>query len=138
MIVVDTSVVLKWFVPEEGSLSALALLGRVMIAPDLLQAELGNVLAKKVRRRELAVEQARSAFSAAPDLLSLLPMGAWADDAFAMSLELVHEIYDCYFLAVARAHDAVLVTADGKFANKVRTSRYARLIAELEEPLSHG
>jgi len=50
---VDAGVVVKWYIPESGSDRAAALLetDRRLIAPDLLLAEVANVLWKS--RREL-------------------------------------------------------------------------------------
>src|SRR5581483_11481441 len=54
-VVVDASVAVKWFVPEPLSAAARKLLAieYELLAPELLWAELGNVLWKKHRRREL-------------------------------------------------------------------------------------
>ena len=59
-LVVDANVVIKWYVPEVGSTQAADLLqsGADLLAPDLLVAEFGNVLWKKVRRGELDVAEA--------------------------------------------------------------------------------
>lgn len=138
MIVVDTSVALKWFVAEDNAPEALALLSRAIVAPDLLQAELGHVLTKKVRRGELVHEQARGSFSAVRALLSLLPAPPFAQAAFELSLELRHSIYDCYFLALAVDHGLILVTADHRFARKVATTRHAPLVVALGEGVPHG
>ncbi|HVG07663.1 MAG TPA: type II toxin-antitoxin system VapC family toxin, partial [Thermoanaerobaculia bacterium] len=61
-IVVDASVAIKWFLPEQHSLQALRLLegGRELVAPDLIWAEIGNVLWKRWRQGELADENART------------------------------------------------------------------------------
>lgn len=49
-LVIDASVAIKWYVPEAGSQEASAILDRpeTLLAPDLLAAEFGNVLWKKV------------------------------------------------------------------------------------------
>lgn len=134
MIVVDTSVVVKWFVPEEGTSDALSLISCAMVAPDLLQSEFGHVLTKKVRRDELTVDQARRAFDDAPALLSLIPSPPHARLAFDLSLELRHSMNDCYFLALAATEGLMLITADAKFADKVAATRYAPLIVCLGDP----
>lgn len=138
MLVIDTSVALKWSVPEAGSDEALGLISRALIAPDLLQAELGNALAKKVRRREISPVHAREAFSGVTDYISLLPSPAFADAAFHLSLTLSHAIYDCYFLALAEAYGAFLVTADTRFADKVRRSQLAPLLFLLGEEVPNA
>lgn len=137
MIVVDTSVAVKWFISEEDAPDALALLSRAIVAPDLLQAELGHVLTKKVQRGEMVDEHARGSFSDLRALLSLLPAPPFAQAAFELSMELRHSIYDCYFLALAIDRGLMLVTADHRFVRKVAMTRHAPLIAELGEPLPH-
>jgi len=130
MLVVDTSVVVKWTVREAGSDDATDLLGRALVAPDLIQAELGSVLAKKVRRGEIRADQARRAFAASLDLVSMMPSPLFAGAALELSLDL-DAIYDCYFLAAAEAYGSFLVTADRAFVTKVRGTRLAPLILQL-------
>ena len=59
-LVVDASVAVKWFLPEIHSRAAGRLLSEALdlIAPDLIWSELGNVLWKRWRRRELGEESA--------------------------------------------------------------------------------
>ena len=65
-LVIDSSVVVKWFVPEHGSVMADRVLGRYakgrvsLLAPDLLFAEIGNIIWKKRRIKELDPEDADS------------------------------------------------------------------------------
>lgn len=138
MIVIDTSVAVKWFTPEVDTPEALALLSRAIVAPDLLQAELGHVLTKKIRRGEMVDEHAQGSFGAVLALLSLLPSPSFAQAAFNLSLELRHSIYDCYFLALAVERGLMLVTADHRFAQKVAVTRHAPLVFTLGETLLHG
>ena len=125
MIVVDTSVALKWVVEEPGSPEALDLIPRVLVAPDLIQAEVGGGLTKKVRLRQLSPDQARKGFDEAMALVSLLPSTLYAARALELSHELHHSIYDCYFAAAAEAHGVFMVTADRTFVTKLRASRLA-------------
>jgi hypothetical protein len=57
-LVIDASVAIKWFLPEEHSISAIRLLeaGHELLAPDLIFAECGNVLWNKWLRQELQPE----------------------------------------------------------------------------------
>lgn len=56
--VVDAGVAVKWFIPEIHAQSALNLLVAdvVLMAPDLICAEVGNVFWKKHLRDEIAAE----------------------------------------------------------------------------------
>jgi predicted nucleic acid-binding protein len=53
--VVDSSVVVKWFVPEVSEAEALRVRdgGTPLHAPNFLDVEVGNILWKKVQRGEL-------------------------------------------------------------------------------------
>ena len=57
LLVVDASVVVKWFVPEVHGEAALRLLdsGETFAAPDHLFAETTNAIRKSVRQRELSL-----------------------------------------------------------------------------------
>ena len=60
-VVVDASVVIKWFVPEAGSDAASRLLASEdrLEAPDLLFAEIANAIWKKVQRGQLTRAESR-------------------------------------------------------------------------------
>jgi predicted nucleic acid-binding protein len=133
-LVVDSNVALKWVLEEEGTDQALQLLTRTLLAPELLQAEVGNTLTKRVRGRELVPEQAVRAFDKVMTLVRLVSGREFGQVALELSLALNHSIYDCYFLAAAEKHGP-LVTADGVFATKVRATRYGRLIYLLGEEI---
>lgn len=120
MIVVDTSVVVKWAVEEEGAEAARQLINKQPLAPDLVIVETGHVLTRKVRRRELDEVDAAIAFEQLPRLLEITSSRPLERRAFELSLSLHHSIFDCYFLALAEAADAELVTADQVFVRKAR------------------
>jgi predicted nucleic acid-binding protein len=121
-LVVDASVAIKWSVPEAGSEDALALLSRRLVAPDLFLAETGNLLTKKVRRRELSPAQSRLAFEEVRRHVSVFGGATLASAAFELSMTLHHSIYDCWYLAGADALRLPFVTADAILAAKVRAS----------------
>ncbi|MBA2936291.1 type II toxin-antitoxin system VapC family toxin [Sphingomonas sp. CGMCC 1.13654] len=136
MLVVDASVAVKWVVPEDGEAgggtdAALALLERGLLAPDFLLAEFGNVLWKKVRRGETAVQQASDALRILPTIVSLVPAASYMDKAFEIAVALDHPVYDCIYLAVAQVHDVALATADRRLAERCRSSKFSVSIVDL-------
>lgn len=125
MIVVDTSVALKWFVPEPGSDRAAELIGQNLFAPNFLRIECANAFRKKIVRNEESVENAVAALEALPRFLTLEPDDALIDRAFQIALELLHPVYDCLFLALAERRNAPLATADEKLVARCRGTPFA-------------
>jgi predicted nucleic acid-binding protein len=136
LIVVDTSVAVKWSVPESGTEAALALLGLSLSAPDVLIAELGHVLTKKVQVRQVPAEIAAAAFIEIPSQLLLVECRSLDRRAFQLALELHHSIFDCYFLALAEAAGGELVTADEVFVRKLRKTQFGSFVRLLGESVA--
>jgi predicted nucleic acid-binding protein len=139
--VIDASVAVKWYVREAGSESALRLLAPEafeLLAPDL--SEVANALLRQEREGQLSAEALDAALA---DLRRtrprLVPASEVMDRAAILARALPHPIYDCLYLALADATDALLVTADGEFVSRCRkrlkhepaTARL-RLLEELE------
>lgn len=124
LLVVDASVALKWVIPEDGSILALALRREHRFtAPDLLIAECANVLWKQVRREFLTHDQALMA----ADVLSrtdidIKPMQPLLKAATRLAVSLNHPAYDCFYLALATAEDCPFVTADERLVRKVEAA----------------
>ena len=125
--VVDASVAVKWLFPEVDQEIARRLQDDYqngamdLIAPDLLISEVGNVLWKRVRKRDLTPSVAELLFDGLlRDAPILLNSDAVHRRAMKLSLEFDHPIYDCEYLALAWCHDCDLVTADERFYRVVR------------------
>ncbi len=119
MPVIDANVAVKWFVEQDGSQEARALGGpsAVLIAPELILAEIASALWKYVRAVMLAEEAAKAMLARAPSAFSrLVPLEELLTSAFELSLTMPHPIYDCFYLALARRERAPLVTADKRLA----------------------
>jgi len=65
-LVVDASIACKWFFDEPGAdLARTTLLsGELLLAPELIVAELANAAWKRVLRAEISIEQPRSRYPA--------------------------------------------------------------------------
>ena len=126
--VVDASVAVKWLVREPLSHQASLLLAKEvsLLAPDLLFAEAANALWAMRQRGDLeddefeeAVQTLRTAPVLVPStLLQLVPA------ASRLAADLGHPIYDCFYLALAIEEEAPLITADQRFADRVRHHPY--------------
>lgn len=146
-IVVDASVVFKWFVPEELSAQAKTLLrdaersGISVNAPPLVRSETTNALYQRYRRRELtpaAAEQSLAALLAIP----LTIIDADAMYSRALSLALQHgfsNTYDCLYAALASLLDVDYWTADRRFVDAFSAiSPHVRWIGDYPIPVDTG
>lgn len=147
--VVDASVACKWILPEDGSPHARQVLTAVAdgtwdaLAPDILLAEIANVIWKKrYLQHELTADEAAvalaMAYATAP---RLAPCHALVDQASHLAAALETAVYDCLYLALALAHQpAVLVTADRNFVRRASPvfPDQVRLLADFAAGLSDG
>jgi predicted nucleic acid-binding protein len=134
ILVVDASVACKWFISEANSNDAEALLagGSALVAPDLIVPEVCNVACLKLRRREIALDQAAAMVEGLPDLLDeLVPSLQLVARAFAVASALAHPAYDCFYLALAELRGARLVTADRRLLGRLATTSWDRLVVGL-------
>lgn len=131
--VIDASVAFKWLVEEEDSSLAIAMLsqGR-LLAPQLLLAEVGNAMWKRIARGEMGdSEGAAVDLGSLPEIVTLISDSSLASRALELACELDHPIYDCFYLAAAEQQQAVLVTADKRFLRKTSGTPYAQLVRDL-------
>jgi predicted nucleic acid-binding protein len=135
-LVIDASVACKWFIAEPLSDHAEALLvdPTSRIAPDLIIPEVCNVARTKLRRGEITPEQATVMVAELPELLEeLVPCAQIAARALSIACTLDHPSYDCFYMALAEAREARLVTADRKLSSKLAQTRWAGLLIGLGE-----
>jgi predicted nucleic acid-binding protein len=130
VIVIDSSIALQWVLPEEGSEKALRYVrADDVVSPDILLVEAANVLAKKVRAKDMSGEAAvqalgmvRSAITRIVHTEPLVPR------ALELSIALSHPVYDCVFLACAEQVDGKLATRDAPFVRRVSERGMAHLL----------
>lgn len=126
-LVVDSSVVLRWVLPEPGRHSALALLGSFeagaidLIAPRLLMEQVASILSERCREGLLSRESAQRALHFARERQPMLPASDsdYLPAAFSLSLQHNVSLWDAIYLALAVAADCGLVTADRQFHGAV-------------------
>ena len=125
--VVDASVAVKWFVDEVRSAEARAVLasGQPVIAPDLIIPESCNTAWKKVRRGDISLEQGEAMVRALPLAFDrLAPTAPLSGRALELARRFDHPAYDCFYVALAEAESAILVTDDDQL---IRLGKQARL-----------
>jgi len=118
LFVVDASVAIKWFLPENHSDAALRLLAQqhTLVAPDLIFSEFSNVLWKRVRRNEISNTEANSTLEAFLALhIQVQPSQSLVQLALEIACGENRTVYDSLYLATAMALPSPLVTADAKF-----------------------
>jgi predicted nucleic acid-binding protein len=121
-VVVDASIAVKWVIAEEGHQESLLLSrSQPLIAPDFVLVESANVLWKKVRIGQLTREQAMQGLDFIREAYAeLVPSSELVDRALNIALQLDHPVYDCLYLACAQMEQLELMTADVRFAAKLR------------------
>jgi predicted nucleic acid-binding protein len=134
MLVVDASVAVKWFIVEPGRPEARRLLdgGNRLVAPELIVAEVVNVVWKRLMAHAVDRLQAADVPRELPRLFAeLCPLATLAERALAIAEELRHPAYDCFYLALAEAKEARLVTADRRFAQRLAGTPWQALTTTL-------
>ena len=129
-LVIDVSVLVKWFVDEPGADRAAALRGEDLTAPDLILVEAGNVLWKHQRRGVLASADyvdAIEALQAGP--ITLTRVATCCRPAHVSPPNSINR-YDCLYLALAMREGFPLVTDDQRLL-KVAAPRFGKFVRAL-------
>jgi len=128
-IVVDSSVVIKWFVVEPFSTEARRILdgyqtGMLALhAPDLIDAELGNIVWKKYRFQGLAAADAQQIIDEFQRLTFVLTSTAdLLDEAYRLAVAHERTVYDAMYLALSVREQCPYVTADEKLVKAIRSA----------------
>lgn len=123
-VVVDSSVAIKWFVPEAHSAKARAILteyqaGRLtLLAPDLLYAEIGNVVWKKLRFHGLDTEDGQEIIENLCRLdLTITRCVDLLPDAYRLAACYQRTVYDMMYVALSVREKCPLITADEKLVS---------------------
>jgi predicted nucleic acid-binding protein len=120
-LIIDASVLIKFFVPEILSSKAEELLASVeegsvgLFAPDLIYAEAGDALWKKHRLKELT----QSEVGKITDLIISIPLKVEPSRALfplAIDIAIAYEVtvYDALYLSLAKVYEMQMMTADKK------------------------
>jgi predicted nucleic acid-binding protein len=127
--VLDSSVALKWVLPEADSVKAIRLRDdyknglHQLLAPDIFLSEIANALAAAERQGRIKTGESaiflHDVIRAAPMLYPSAPLPL---RAMALAIATRRAVYDCIYLTLAEAEGCELVTADDQFARGLRPS----------------
>lgn len=134
--VIDSSVLLKWFVDEEDSEIARHLQEDQydLSAPDLLLPESGNILWKKVQRAELTLAEARLVMKGIEKQpINIFPSELVIESALEIAVDSGRTVYDACYIALAMLNACQVVTADQRLVNGLRHSRYSQFVMKLAD-----
>jgi len=124
-VIVDASVILDAFFPDEEQAEAQALIrdhviGHLqLVAPDLLPYEVTNAVVQARRRGRISDEQVEDILSSFEGLGIALRPVTW-QQMLPLALRFDRSAYDAAYLALAEATDQPLVTGDSRMYNAVR------------------
>ncbi|HEV3470640.1 MAG TPA: type II toxin-antitoxin system VapC family toxin [Pyrinomonadaceae bacterium] len=123
-LVVDSSVAVKWFVVEPYSTEARRILDAYQngslsfLAPDLINAEFGNVVWKKHLFQGLEATDAQDVLDKFRRLqFEFTPTAELLEDAYKIAVTHRRTVYDALYLALSVRENCRVVTADERLVN---------------------
>jgi predicted nucleic acid-binding protein len=133
--VIDASVAVKLIADEMHSDRATWLYETTeLVAPSLLHAEVASALTRKITRGDLSAAEATTKMDEVVHSgIRTVPDEHVAVSAVALSAELGHSVYDCFYLALAIAESIPLVTADRTLVNAASAAGYADGVLWIED-----
>lgn len=128
-IVVDSSLVVKWYVPQPYSSKAREILNAyqdgnlLLLAPDLIYAEVGNIIWKLQRFQGLSETDAQAILNAFQLVTFVLtPAASLLNDAYCLAVSHQRTVYDALYVALSLRQQCQFVTADEKLVNAVSST----------------
>ncbi|MFL5800784.1 MAG: type II toxin-antitoxin system VapC family toxin [Roseiflexaceae bacterium] len=125
-LVVDSSVMVKWFIVEPYSTEARRILSDyqagllTLLAPDLLNAEIGNIVWKKHVLQGMAAADAQLIIDTFRTLTVVqTPNASLLDAAYRLAVTHRRTVYDMLYVALSIQESCQLVTADEKLVNAI-------------------
>ena len=129
LVVVDASVAVKWFLPENReplAEQALALLNKYdqneirFVVPDLFYVEIASAIWKAVRvGRVSRVFGDEALVLLTQRELATVPSLKLLDQAFQIATDYGRSVYDSLYVALAVQTNSQLITADERLANSL-------------------
>lgn len=128
LVVVDSNVLVKWYIPEKYSEEATIMRNDYIydrirvITPIYALLEYANTLRKYVARKLIAVDDAYEAYSLLIDTrVEYVDITSdYVSEALEYSIKNNVTVYDAYYIVLAKKNNAYMYTADEKLLNRVR------------------
>ena len=125
-LVVDSSVAIKWFIPENNQAEAMAIVQEWIagqlecVVPDWFFVEVGNILWKKHRQQSITQYDITQTLQEMDKLPFRVVASRPLNDA-AVSFAIQHDrtVYDALYIVLAKEENCSFVTADDRLANAV-------------------
>lgn len=136
ILVIDASVAIKWFIPEEDGNKALMLRNRhieggiTLVAPDLLIYEVANALSYYPKIKDEDIEEDLTALFMV-DLELVPPSSELTTSVTLKARQLGISVYDSSYLVFAETIATNFVTADKKLYDKVKDTGRLLLLSDL-------
>lgn len=129
LVIIDTSVVFKWFVDEEKESTDKAReilkLSKekeiVLWAPDILLYEIANALSNKKDLPSILVKEAFQQYSEA-EINIFTPTSKFISNALDFARGYQVTVYDASYAVLAREKNGIFITSDRIFVNQVKES----------------
>ncbi len=125
-IVVDSSVAIKWFIAEVHSDKARQILDvyeteeLTLLAPDIINAEIGNIVWRKHTKQGLSAALAQDAIREFQKIVfTFIPTADLLSQAYQLAVTHNCTVYDALYLALSIRESCRLATADEELVRAV-------------------
>lgn len=136
-LVVDSSVAIKWVLPQPNSPQALDILeqhqtGNLrLLAPDLIYAEIGNIVWKLSHFGRLSQDDGLKALQLFQSIkLGITPSQALLETAYQFALTYKRTVYDSLYVVLSQRSKCSLVTDDNKLVNALNLAPISLITLE--------
>jgi predicted nucleic acid-binding protein len=135
LLVLDTSVILKWFKEEEYTKTALKIKKEFiegvheLVVPDLALYELVNAMRFSEGFDEETIKKSLEKFIDL-EIDIVIPTQEVINSAIKLSYTYNITVYDAVFVSLAKLIGAIFVTADEKLHEKIKKLKFVKFITE--------
>ena len=127
--VLDSSIAVKWVLPEVGSTIAVRFRDESnyghheLISPEVFSIELAHALTRAERQGRITVGEARIKWA---DVMTTPPQFISCSHLVPRAIEIASDarigVYDCLYVALAEQESCEFVTADSKLVSNLQST----------------